>query len=69
MKKLLLILSTIFVITTNNHSLFSKELPKGSLILGKKNSPIILYEYSSITCPHCANFHIKVLPKAKKIYR
>lgn len=68
MNKLLLILFTLLIISTNISSLFSKELPKGSLILGKKNAPITLYEYSSITCPHCANFHIKVLPIAKKKY-
>jgi protein-disulfide isomerase len=68
MKKLsIVVLSILYFIINNNH-IFSKEIPKGSLILGKKNAPITLYEYSSITCPHCANFHIKTLPQAKKKY-
>merc|ERR1712228_220137 len=68
MKKLSIVILSILCFIINNEPIFSKEIPKGSLILGKKNAPIVLYEYSSITCPHCANFHIKTLPKAKKQY-
>jgi protein-disulfide isomerase len=68
MKKIISFLLIIFTIVTYSRYAISKSIPKGSLILGKKNAPITLYEYSSITCPHCANFHIKILPKAKKKY-
>lgn len=27
------------------------------IIIGSKTAPITLIEYSSLTCPHCANFH------------
>ena len=37
-------------------------------ILGDKNAPITLIEYSSMTCPHCASFHKNVLPTIKKDY-
>lgn len=40
-------------------------LPKGH-ILGKDNAPITIYEYSSFTCFHCADFHLDVLPKLKQ---
>ena len=36
--------------------------------LGNDNAPVQIKIYSSLTCPHCANFHKKVLPKIKKTY-
>ena len=36
--------------------------------IGKDNAPVKIKIYSSLTCPHCANFHIKVLPKIKSKY-
>lgn len=40
-------------------------LPKGH-ILGSKNAPLTIYEYSSFGCYHCAHFHLKTLPLLKK---
>ena len=36
--------------------------------LGSINAPLTLYEYSSLGCPHCSEFHLDVLPKIKKEY-
>jgi protein-disulfide isomerase len=36
--------------------------------LGNKNAKITLIEYSSLSCPHCADFHKKVFPELKKLY-
>jgi len=36
--------------------------------LGNKNAKILLIEYSSLGCPHCAEFHINTLPKLKENY-
>ena len=33
---------------------------------GDENSNVIIKVFSSLTCPHCANFHIKVFNKLKK---
>ena len=33
-----------------------------------KESPVQLYLFTSLTCPHCAEFHKKVLPVLKKEY-
>lgn len=48
-------------------------------VMGKADAPITIIEYSSLTCPHCAVFHMKTFPqvkaewidtgKAKLIYR
>lgn len=35
---------------------------------GAPNAPLTLYEYSSFGCPHCADFHLSVLPKLEKDY-
>ncbi|MEM7619023.1 MAG: DsbA family protein [Pseudomonadota bacterium] len=44
---------------------------EGSLpekILGNKDAPVTIIEYSSMTCPHCAAFHRNTLPDLKKKY-
>jgi protein-disulfide isomerase len=35
---------------------------------GKKDAPLTIIEYSSLNCPHCANFHNSVFPKLKEKY-
>lgn len=42
------------------------ELPDN--VLGKEDAPYTIVEYSSMTCPHCAQFHNDVLPELKKKY-
>ncbi|MBC8445346.1 MAG: DsbA family protein [Rhodospirillaceae bacterium] len=34
--------------------------------IGSADAPVTMIEYSSLTCPHCANFHTDVLPSIKK---
>jgi protein-disulfide isomerase len=36
--------------------------------LGDPNAPVTIIEYSSLTCPHCAHFHIDTLPALKERY-
>ena len=38
------------------------------IVLGNRNSSVVLIEYSSLTCPHCAYFHKDVYPELKKKY-
>lgn len=33
------------------------QSPIGDLVLGAENAPVTIYEYASMTCPHCAAFH------------
>lgn len=37
-------------------------------VLGDKNAPITIYEFSSLGCSHCADFHLSVLPELEKNY-
>ena len=38
------------------------------LIIGDKNAKITVKVFSSLTCPHCANFHANVYDKLKEDY-
>jgi protein-disulfide isomerase len=42
--------------------------PLGDRILGQADAPVVMVEYASATCPHCAEFHEKVLPLIKSEY-
>lgn len=35
---------------------------------GAADAPVTVVEYASMTCPHCASFHITVYPKFKEKY-
>ncbi len=53
--------------TTPNTVPTNLSLPEGPS-LGAKNAPITLYEFSSLGCFHCADFHLKTLPALEKDY-
>jgi protein-disulfide isomerase len=40
----------------------------GDMSLGDPNAPVKIIEYSSLTCPHCANFHTQTWPTIKAQY-
>lgn len=42
--------------------------PLGDRVLGKADAPVVLIEYASATCPHCAEFHETLLPQIKAEY-
>lgn len=42
--------------------------PLGEIALGSPDAPVVIVEYSSLTCPHCAAFHMQTLPKLKEKY-
>ncbi|MGE0095699.1 MAG: DsbA family protein [Alphaproteobacteria bacterium] len=37
-------------------------------VLGKADAPVTIIEFASLTCPHCKDFEINVLPKLKTAY-
>jgi protein-disulfide isomerase len=37
-------------------------------VLGNEKAPVTIVEYSSLSCPHCADFHTKTLPEIEKKY-
>ena len=38
------------------------------VVLGLDKAEVKIKIFSSLTCPHCADFHIKVLPEIKREY-
>lgn len=36
--------------------------------IGKADAPVVIYEYMSLNCPHCATFHTDTFPKIKAAY-
>lgn len=42
--------------------------PLEDVFEGDENAPVTIVEYASMTCPHCANFHINTLPAIKEKY-
>lgn len=62
MKKIVLLFALIFA----SSSLIAQETH--NRFLGKADAPVTLYEFSSISCIHCANFSETILPKIKEKY-
>ena len=44
------------------------KIPADLIVLGTNNAPVKIKIFSSLTCPHCANFHTKIVPEIKKKY-
>lgn len=42
--------------------------PMPEKVLGKEDAPVTIIEYASMTCPHCASFHVNTLPAIKEKY-
>jgi protein-disulfide isomerase len=42
--------------------------PLGDRALGSADAKVVVVEYASTTCPHCANFHNTIFPGVKKDY-
>jgi len=37
-------------------------------MIGNADAPVTIVEYASMTCPHCATFHVNTLPAIKERY-
>ena len=66
------ILAMLFLISTSNLAEETDNNLESTLvspmILGNSDAPVKIIEYASFTCPHCATFHMEVLPKIKEDY-
>jgi len=67
MKRLIPLFFFILLIQISSISVTnSNEIKR--IVIGNKNAKISIIAYESLTCSHCANFHIDVLPDLKKEY-
>jgi len=44
------------------------DINSSLVVLGPDKAPVKIKIFSSLSCPHCANFHINIVPKIKKKY-
>jgi protein-disulfide isomerase len=44
------------------------QLQPDDRMIGKPDAPGIIFEYASLTCPHCARFEAEVLPQVKSLW-
>jgi protein-disulfide isomerase len=44
------------------------EGPLGDVVFGSKDAKVTIIEYASLTCSHCAKFHVDTFPALKKAY-
>ena len=66
MKKLILFLIIFLTQTSNINAEKSDEVKR--IVVGNKNAKITIITYESLTCSHCADFHVNVYPKLKRDY-
>ena len=56
-----------FIITENSYS-DNLKVKENMIVMGSHDAIVKIKIFSSLTCPHCANFHTKVVPQIKKEY-
>jgi len=68
--KFLLLVKIFFIYILLCLNSFSDDstLKNNLIVLGQNDAPVKIKIFSSLTCPHCADFHIKVVPKIVKDY-
>ncbi len=49
-------------------SLINRAPLEDDFVMGKEDAPIVIVEYASMTCPHCAHFTNTVMPELEKKY-
>ena len=64
LKKIFLIYFSLCVISYASDIKINNDL----IVIGEDNAPVKIKVFSSLTCPHCASFHINVVPKIKEKY-
>lgn len=45
-----------------------QEGPLGDKWLGRKDAPVTMIKYASLTCPYCRKFHLETFPTLKREY-
>ena len=66
MKKLILCLIILFTPMSNTNAENSGEIKR--IVVGNDEAKITIIAYESLTCSHCADFHIDVYPELKRDY-
>ena len=62
MKKIIKYFYVLFFLILQNSFVFA------NISIGEQNAKVNVKVFSSLTCPHCASFHIKIFDKLKEEY-
>ena len=67
--KLIFIINFLIILLAINLKSYAEDSKlQTNLIIGSENAKVKIKVFSSLTCPHCADFHINIVPKIKKNY-
>lgn len=55
-------------VTISNSPLIKNAPLKSDFVQGDRKAPVVIVEYASLSCPHCAHFSNTVLPELEKNY-
>ena len=68
--KILFILKIIiiYLVVTLKSYADTTKINKNIIAIGSYDAIVKIKIFSSLTCPHCANFHINVIPQLRKEY-
>ena len=66
MKRLTILLIIFLTHVSNINAENSDEIKR--IVVGNKNAKITIITYESLTCSHCADFHVNVYPELKRDY-
>ncbi len=67
-KPLLAALAATFFLFANVLPTHAESAVLKERALGKKDAPVTIQEFASLTCSHCADFTTKILPELEKKY-
>jgi len=58
----------IFLISSNLKAQTILDISEKDFVIGDDNAPVTIIEYASLSCSHCAEFHMETLPKLLEEY-
>jgi len=61
-----LILSLFLALPLNSQTIL--DISETDFFIGEENAPVTIIEYASLSCNHCASFHVNTLDDIKKEY-
>jgi len=59
----------LWILVIFSHSISASsvlEIAEKDFVIGDENAPITIIEYASLSCSHCADFHVNTLPELIK---
>ncbi len=62
------VLVLVLLVCCRVASAFNPLSAETEMALGALDAPVTIIEYASMTCPHCARFHLEELPQIKETY-